>query len=258
MSKRVLWILVLFLWVGASGQTHPGVWDTVYRFATDSADIASGKSVFQVAKTQIIVQVSKHRFGADMFEITAVDPSYPPDLLRQQAARIGELAGTPDRGLAVGKVNVGGDPKLASARATFATNGIIDRDKGTLRVSPIIQAFAGAPEPYAVHGMMILFNGERPTPNVLRSFATPGVRLQAVADVDQPSIEYRIQLLSQDPALLDVPDTARTEQKTPPIASTEQRNGVDWSLWIALFVAAIATGVLVYYLMMRASAKGRK
>jgi hypothetical protein len=236
-------------------QHQSGVWDEAFRFAMDSADIASGKSLFEVAKTDVIVQVTKHQYGADMFEITAVQPNYPADLLRKQVTAMCDLGGTPARGLAAGNIAMRGEPGLYSTRATFATNGIIDREKGTLRIGPIVQAFAGAPAPFTVHGMMILFNGEQPTPNVLRTYRTPGIRLQAVALQNPPQVEYRVQLLSQDPKLLQIPETPEPEQKPLPSASIVQRNGVDWLTWVALLAGAGAAGFLVYFLMLRLTAK---
>lgn len=250
-------ILVPFLLLMVVG-VRAGVWDSAFRTITDAADVASGKSLFKVAQTDVIVQVKKHPYGADLIEITTVKPNYPVDLLRAQATKIGELAGTPDRGLIVASSALGGDARLTATRATFATNGIIDRDKGLLHLTPIVQAFAGAPAPYTVHGLTILFNGEQPTSNTLRSFSNAMVRLQAMALQSPPSIEYRVQLLSQDPADLVVPDSAQEappEQNPGPRASTVQREGVDWGLWIPLILAAGAAAVLVYFVMLRMTGK---
>jgi hypothetical protein len=224
----------------------------------DSADVASGKSVFQVSRPDVIVSVTKHPVGADMFEISAVTPNYPDVLMRRQIEKMCEILGVPARGLIVQTVRVGGESKITSTRATFATNGVIDREHGILRIAPIVQGFAGAPAPYTVHGMTIMFNGEQPSPNVLRSYSTADIRLQAIANVNPPVVEYRIQLLSQDPHELDVPDSTPAEQNGTPISSTVQQNGVDWSLWIALFAAAVAASVLAYFMLIRSSAKPRR
>ncbi len=226
----------------------------------DSADVASGKSVFEVAKPDIIVQITKHALSnADLFEVTAVKPNYPTELLEAQVDKICSYVGVPARGVRAGTVGISNNPGLASTRATFATNGVIDREKGVLRVGPIIQGFAGAPEPYTVHGMMILFNGERPSPSVLHSYNTAGLRLQAIALDKPPAVEYRVQLLSQDAKLLAVPDFPRaSEQKPPQSASLEQHKGFDWLLWIPLGTAALAAGILVYFLTLNATTKTRR
>jgi hypothetical protein len=259
MKRAVLGLaLIACLVSGASAQRSASLWDTVFRYAMDSSDIASGKSVFQVTTPEIIVQVSKHHFGADMVEVTAVKRGYPVALLRQQAEKIGELVGTPVRGLRVGSVNIGGDPSLGATKATFATDGIIDRDKAILHVTPIIQAFAGAPGPNTVHALTVMFQGEVASPSVLRSYSTAGIRLQAIANENPPAVEYRVQLLSQDPQMLSVPDIRAPEQNAKPTASIVRQNGVDWSLWIALIAAAVAAAVLMYFVMLRLAAKPRR
>jgi hypothetical protein len=255
---RRIWVTALLLPALALGQQRTGVWDRAFAYAMDSADVVSGKSVFQVSRPDIIVSVTKHPVGADMFEISAVIPKYPEALMRQQILKMCEILGVPPRGLIVQTVRVGGESKITSTRATFATNGIIDREHGTLRIAPIVKGFAGAPEPYTLHGMTIMFNGEQPSPNVLRSYSTPDIRLQAIANENPPVVEYRIQLLSQDPHELDLPDSNAVEQKATPTASTVQQNGVDWSLWIPLLAAAVAASVLVYFILLRSAAKPRR
>lgn len=255
-TMKFLWALIVCL--PALALSQGGVWDSAFRTAMDASDVASGRSVFQVARPDLIIQVEKHRVGADMFEIVAVDPSYPAELLQEQANKMCDLLGVPARGLLVGKSTITGNPRLSSTKATFATDGVIDREKGILRIEPILKAFAGAPAPHTVRALTIMFNGEKPNPNVLKSFETEGLRLQAIANENPPVIEYRVQLLSQDPAQLSVPDAAPVEQKPVPSASTVQQNGVDWTLWISLFAAAAAASILVYFLMLRSTAKPRR
>jgi hypothetical protein len=256
---KFIWGIVLILPTLAFGQQGSGVWDSTFQFAMDSADVASGKPIFESAKPDVIVQISKHQYGADMFEITAVKPYYPVELLVEQINKMCDIVGVPARGIRAGQAGIGGDPRLTSTRATFATNGIIDREQGILRIEPIIKAFAGAPRPYTVHGLLVLFNGEQPTTHVLKSYMTPGVRLQGASLENPPAVEYRIQLLSQDPKLLEVPDTGvPPEQNQPQTASTVQQTGFDWLLWISLSAAAIASSILVYFFMLRATTKPRR
>jgi len=252
---KLLSALFILLPLAAGAQAGQGVWDSVFRYAMDSADIASGKSIFEVSKPDVIVEVAKHELsGADLFTVTAVNPNYPASLLESQAEKMCSLIGVPARGLQVGTAQIAG--AITGTRATFGTNGVIQRDKGVLRISPIIQAFAGAPEPYTVHGLTILFNGERPGASALRSYSNENVRLEAIALTNPPVVEYRVQLISQDPTALAVPDSSEPlEQKTKPTASTERQGGVDWSVWIALGVAAVAAGVLVYFFTLYVSTK---
>jgi hypothetical protein len=242
----------------AAAQDRGGAWDALFRYAMQSSDLASGKTVAEVARPDVIVQITRHRLGANMFEVTAVTPGYPTDLLHAQVEKLGQLAGSGVRGVAVGQYTIGGDRKLTFTKATFATDGIIDRERGILHVTPIIQAFAGAPAPYTVSGMQIIFSGETAGPKTLKSYSSPGVRLQAKENASPPMVEYRIQLLSQNPADLIVPDESVPEQNAPKIASTVQRSGFDWGLWIPLLFAAAAASILVYFLIVRAAAKPRR
>lgn len=255
MLRLHLLILLLIASTVALAQEKTGVWGEAFQQSSDAADRASGRVPAQGVRPDIIVQVKKHRMGADMFDIMAVDADYPPELLRSQVEKLCSILQVPARGLNVGHQKMAGADNITSTRALFATNGVIDTESGTLRIEPIVKAFAGAPEPHVVHGITILFNGLEAQPQMLRSLNTAGLRLQAVANVDPPVLEYHIQLLSQNPDDLDIPDAAQPEQNPPPSASSVQQKGVDWTLWLSLLAGAVAAGILVYFLMLRASAK---
>lgn len=252
---HLLLVLTVLLAGFACAQEKTGVWDEAFHQTMESADAASGRVPAPLPTPDIIMQVSKHRFGADMCRITAVPADYPAELLRAQVNKMCELLKSPARGLAVGSARVGTDASLTSTTATFATDGIVDTAKGTLRLEPIVKAFAGAPEPHTVDGITILFNGIAATPQMLRKLDTAAIRLDAIANENPPVVEYRIQLLSQDPDALQLPDVAEPEQNRDLTASTQQQNGVDWTLWVTLLLGAVAAGILVYFLMLKASAR---
>src|SRR5579871_4178584 len=154
MSMRRVIAIIALLPTLAFGQSRSGAWDAIADYAGQSADIASGKSVFQVSKPDILVQVRHHPLGADIFEISAVQPNYPGQLMADQVNRLCQILNDPPRGLQVFSAQIG---DIRSTRATFATDGVIDPAHGVLRIEPIIQAFAGAPAPNTVHGLTILF-----------------------------------------------------------------------------------------------------
>jgi hypothetical protein len=253
-------ILVAFI-LGLSSfsvaQERTGVWDEAFQTASDAADLASGKSVFNVARPDVIIQIKHHTMGTDIFEISTVIPNYPPELLQAQVEKLCSILNVPARGLQVIKAGISGDSKVTTTRATFGTAGIINLEQGIVNLEPILQAFAGASEPNTVDGITIMFNEMKATPHMLRSFSSTAVRLQAISNENPPVVEYRVQLLSQDPAAIKVPSSAESEQKAPPVASTVQQKGVDWTLWIALIGGAVAAATLVYFLMLRTSTKPR-
>ncbi len=253
--------MVLVLWTAmlafAQSSLDPA-WQDVYKYSIDSANLASGRSVFQVTRPDVIVEVFKHQLGADMFDVTAVDPAYPLQLLQDQCTKIGELSGHKIRGLAAGKYRVGNDPRMVFSKASFAIDGIIDRQAGILHLEPIIKAFAGATAPMTVKAISVIFNGEAPTRQTLRSFQNQDMRVDATVNKRPAMIEYRVQLLTQDPNALSVPDASPTEPVTVIPSTPQSRSGAKWIMWIALALAAVAAGVLVYFLLLRSAPKPRR
>lgn len=100
---------------------------------------------------------------------------------------------------------------------------------------------------------MVRFEGERPSENTLRLFNPNDgtVKLQAVPLSNPNGVEYRVQLLTQDPAKIHIPDDRKV---TPKVADNAPKKGsqVDWVLIGSFAAAALAVGALVYSLLLRA------
>ena len=209
---------------------------------------------------QIVVMVHKHRLGPDMVEVTAASASYPKALLESQAAAIARLSGSEARGLT--SYVQGTDPKFRFVKATFAMDGMIDRDGGRIRLDPLVKAFLGAPAPHTVTGLLVTFEGEKPVDKqTLKEFAAPPddpvVALKARVATQPDAIEYRIAVRTQDPAKFTIPDryVERTEAAgtSKPVRAPEAPIGP-----IAfVVVAALAGGALVYFLLAGRSSNGK-
>lgn len=216
----------------------------------------SQPSVFITTKADIVITVNKHDTGADIVEVSPVKRDYPPKLLNEQIMRLGENLKSSVRGLQMYVYQM--DPKdrrLDVLKAKFAVNGIIDRENRVLHIEPIVKAFAGAPEPYTIKGMSLLFNGEAPVKGrTISKLNTSSLRAEAIFTDTMPAgIEYRIELLEQDPNKLRFPDRHEEPQKVVQASKGDKR-----ALIVVLFgVAAVALGALVYFSMLRTAAKQR-
>lgn len=215
-----------------------------------------------VGRPQGYVVITEHPTTAENVTITMLDPNYPTDLLRSQAEAIGRATGAGVRGLFVQKREmVAGRPDMVFARASFATNHLISREEGLLRLQPVVRAFAGAPEPYQVQSIAITFDGERPLSHTLQRFRSDAVDVQANfasgTGKEAPfGVEYRVALLTQDPEKIVIPD--RFEPTKPKPAPTAEAPGGRTSLDVVLVVVAVlAAGVLVYLLVLRMGPRER-
>lgn len=236
---RRLWLLVLFL-AGMAGAQQPQ------------------KTLFETVRQQVAIVVRKHPTGADLVEITMLESGYPADLLKRQIEELGVQLKSAPRGLQLYNRSIPTDGKAMNfLKATFAIDGIIDRTKSALRIQPIVRAFAGAPEPHTIKGISIMFDGEQATSKTLRRLENdPNVELQAIAIRQPLGLEYRVKLISQDPAAITVPDSL-DDSPGKNGASPQAKNGVDWTLWSLLGVAALAVGALVYFVLLRLATKQR-
>jgi hypothetical protein len=215
---------------------------------------APAQSLFRTTKFEATVVVRKHSTGADLVEVTVLKPHYSHTLLRKQIELLAKEVGSAPRGLQIFDYRIDpADTGPALVKASFAVDGLIDREHGVLRLQPIARGFSLAEPPDALDALMVQFEGERPTENTIRACSPPApgctsVILEGRAADARYGIEYRLKLLSHDPTQISIPDfkqDAPAAKPTPPTART------DWLLIGLLFVAALAVGALVYSLLSR-------
>lgn len=224
--------------------------------AASRAGAQVSKSLFDEVKPQVSIVVREHATSAEIVRITALAPDYPPERLQRQAERIGEGTGSPSRGVHLESQLL--DPaneRLRFVTATFATDHLIDRATGTLRLEPIVRAFAEAGSANAITGLSIMFDAEIPTEKVVRTFSSPAVEVEGRFTQNPPGIEYRVRLLTQDPSQIQIPESAL---EAPPISPEPRTNRPSTPVMIALgALAAIAAGVLVYLALLRTPGGGK-
>lgn len=221
------------------------------------AGAQESKSLFEQVRPEISIVVREHPTSAEMVRVTALASDYPPELLQRQAARIGEYAGSPARGIHLESQLL--DPaneRLRFLTASFATDHLIDRAMGVLRLEPIVKAFADPDSGRPVTGISIMFDGEAASEKIVRTFSSPAVVVEGRVTQSPPGIEYRVRLLTQDPSLIQIPENAKEAAAISPKSRTK---GPSAPVLIALgALAAIAAGALVYLALLRTPGEGKK
>lgn len=213
-------------------------------------------SVFITTKADVIISVKKHNTGADIVEVSLVKRNYPAKLLNDQILKLGEYLHSNVRGLQIYIYQI--DPKapaLDVLKAKFAVDGLIDKTQQVYRIEPILKAFAGAPDPYTIKGISLLFEGEAPVKDrTISTLNTSSVRAEAIFTDNLPAgIEYRIELLEQDPNKISFP-----EKHVQPDKLVKAPGASKKTLIIVLFaVAAVALGALVYFSVLRSATQPR-
>ncbi|RYG23908.1 hypothetical protein EON82_12520 [bacterium] len=189
----------------------------------------------------------RDNIGADIVSVGMRSPSYPPELLRKQLIDLGHrLGGQGARGVTVTRDTFRpGDPSATVVKGSCGVDGLIDRTNGRLFVAPIAQAFAGAPEPNTIRRILVSFDGEVPGNRTLQRASNPG--LAFTARVVGSSVEYDVELRSQDPAQLIVDEG---DGPRPPATPAKPKSAFD-PLTVTLVAAAVAAaGALVYCLLL--------
>lgn len=215
-------------------------------------------NLFSTVRPDVMVIVRQHNdTTADYVQITVLAKNYPPALLKGQIDKIGEYLHTSARGIQFTKPQLETKAQVSFLRADFATDGLIDRTKGIVRLEPIVKAFVGAPEPYTVKGMKIVFEGERTTKNMFKHYPLPGVlEVEGRASAMPAGIEYQVKLIGQDPEQVKIPEEYSPRTNQPP--SKEPSSSPNTGLLIGLFLlVGLGLGALVYLALLKAGGARR-
>jgi len=228
--------------------------------ASVSAQQAPPKSLFQTVRPQVLLTIRPDPNGsrADLVEARTIDPTYPADQLKAQILQLGKFLNSEPRGLAVGRSSITGESaSLTTIKAICAIDEIISRSGKGFHLQEIARAFAGYPEPATVSGLTVQFIGQSPTKSTLLSFGGEGdpIQIEGVFDAAFQTLEYRMKLNTQNPEEITVPEGGeQTPTKEP---SNVAGSGINWLVWILVFVSAIAVGALVYSLLVTAGTSRR-
>lgn len=211
---------------------------------------AQSENLFRSLHPDVAVVVKKPPLGADLVEMTFLNGGYPPELAQKQVDNLAAILKSTVRGLALTRVDLGAQGSRPMLRANFGVDGLIDREGGVLRIEPIAKALAGAPSPYTVNGITIVFLKESPGPRTVKNLPPNGsVQIQGRDDDPRIGTEFRVKLLTQDATKISIPEGDHQASSTDNAKSSKATNDI-W-LWALIGVASIATGALVYSLLLQ-------
>lgn len=188
--------------------------------------------------------VVREQSGIQFVEVTMLDGRYPADSLRDQCLTLARLAGGDARGLTIFDSQPG-QPAASMRKARFGVSGLIDLNRGVVRLEPIVKAFAGEPAPYTVEAMMVAFAGITPGSSTLRTYKNDGVAVYGSVTQSPPGIEYKIRLLSQDPDKLSIPLAFEPPVREKTVIQPQSRT--IWPVILLIIIGSAAAGCLVYF-----------
>lgn len=200
------------------------------------------------------VVIKEDKGGSELVNITYANPKFPSSLATSQIQGLGQELGSGPRGLQMFQQAFGQGPDEKWLKAQFATDGLIDRQAGTLNLQALTRAFAGAPSPFTINAIKLIFDGETPTAATIRTFANDSVGVDGEFVQSPPSLEYTILLRTQDPTAITIP--VRHNPAPPPAPAPAPAIGPPMNLLIGLVVlASVAAGALVYFLLSGSGAR---
>jgi hypothetical protein len=142
----------------------------------------------------------------------------------------------------------GATPEEVS-KAFFVTQNIIDPSGGDVRLQPVVRAFMTGAKG-KVDSFSVRIMGMTPSPySTLAAYESKAVALKGFYDAATKSIEYRILVMADDPAEVDIPPRhVPDEMQTQPF---EEPQPSRLPLLLGLIVLAGASaGALVYFALL--------
>ncbi len=217
-------------------------------------------SLYASLVPDVSVSVKKHPLGPDLVEITMKAAGYPPKLLAAQIQALGGYLKSEPRTVQVWDyVLEEGNPSMHFTKATFAVDGVINRQLGSVRLNPFAKAFAAGTKPWIVNSLDFHFEGEVPTDKMIKLWRSKSAVVEGrYANTKDPrlaGVEFRVKLLTQDPSKMDIPEPG--DAPIQPEKKPSQSSGTDWTAITVFLVAAAAVGALVYSLLLRGRPKAR-
>lgn len=202
---------------------------------------------------QVFVTVVKPQIGSDLVTVTAREEDYNPALLKFQCQQVGKFAGSESRGIEIKGANIGSQGTSGLVRATFACDGLINRENKSLNIDAIVKAFLGSPKPM-ISSFLIQFEGEEASPQTIRRIVNQQYMLEGKNLTNPTGLEYRVEVLTQDTRAFTIPGSL---SEVPKVKETQPTNKLHPLVIPSLVVGLIAASALVYFAVLRPRPKPR-
>ena len=196
--------------------------------------------IFKSVRPEATIVVRKHNTGADLVEVTLLDPKYLDADLRQKIETLGSLIGSVPRGTTIFHQDSGISGSFLKGK--FAVDGLIHGGIDRFALAPIIKAFAFGEKP--VRQFSVIFDNETPDSNLLRRFKAPGdsFMFEAISTSMPTGIEYRVIVSTNDANLIHIP----VKGEKVVAAVKQSSSNIDPLVVVLVLAGSIATGLLVY------------
>lgn len=245
----------LFLSIGVPGQSF-----SQQKNSTQPTN--SSNTEFLSSRPDILVVVTQHPLGPDLFTISALDSNYPPAALNTAIAALGKGLNSAPRGLnlTVSTVKTSSGDAQNFLQATFAMDGFMKPD--AVKLQELTRAFTGLPAGAGqVNVLDISLAGFAASSHTIQRYEGPNPQKPAVAIVAQSyknpaGVEYRVKILNQDPSQIIIPDsTEQLVNLTPP--KGKNSNGVLIIELVVIGLAGIGGGLFVYNFLLRGGSRAK-
>ena len=193
------------------------------------------------------VVIHKHPMGSDLVTITIQGNNYPQSAINDKMARLGRALGNEPR-------NVVATIDGPVVKINFAVVGLITDVNPRVNIAALAVALAFGEHP--IKTFSVFFADMAPdtsTPN--RWFPVNNAwRMEGVSMTSPKGLDYRVQVTTNDPNEIYMPDSKTKEKLSGKPISTDRPN-----IFIlgGIVLGAIAVGLLVYSALLRPRSKGR-
>ncbi len=217
---------------------------------------------FLQSRPDILVVVTQHPLGPDMFLISALDPNYSAKALQSAISEFGTLLGSSPRGVVLQETPIQTDSGETETflRASFAVDGFASPK--FVKLQPLVQAFAGMPAGAGqVKALDVSLAGFTANQHYIQSYTgpnpkNPAVEISAQSYQNPAGVEFRIDLQSQDPNAIKIPDSVEDQQLMQSAKPTNNNGSLVFEV-IVLTAAAIGGGILVYNFLLRGGSRAK-
>jgi hypothetical protein len=135
------------------------------------------------------------------------------------------------------------------SKVFFVTQNLVDVSSGDIRLQPVVRAFMKGAKG-TVESFSVRIQGIKPNPyNTLASYQSDEVALKAFVDPASTSIEYRILVMTDDPAKVAIPPRHIPDEMVTQPFDEPKKDKTPMLLGLILLAGASA-GALVYFVLL--------